>query len=98
LQFAAPETDRLELPYPCGHRAQYREQRSKSVLTVVGPARISRPYYLCPECHQGQFPVDAELNVIDMQTLPGVRRMLAMVGAEEPFKQGRQQMKTAGRF
>jgi hypothetical protein len=36
LQFAAPASDQRQLPCSCGHHAQYREQRSKPVLTVVG--------------------------------------------------------------
>jgi hypothetical protein len=54
---------------------------------------MSRPYYLCPHCHTGQFPADVELGVLNTEFSPGVRRMLALVGQEVPFRQGRQQMK-----
>src|SRR5437667_7580577 len=64
----------------------------KPVLTMLGPARILRPYYLCSRCHQGQFPADVELDVKDTEVSPGVRRMLAVVGADAPFEHGRQQM------
>jgi len=60
---------------------------------VLGPAQLSRPYYLCAQCHRGQFPADVELDVKETEVSPGVRRMLAMVGAEVPFDHGRQQMK-----
>ena len=93
LQYEAPTPDQRQLPCPCGHHAQYQELRSKPVLTVVGPARMMRPYYLCERCHQGQFPADVELDVKDTEVSPGVRRMLAVVGAEAPFDHGRQQMK-----
>jgi len=92
LQYETPAPDQRQLPCPCGHHAQYEELRSKSVLTVVGQVRISRPYYLCSQCHQGQFPADVELDVRNTELSPGVRRMLAVVGAAVPFKQGRQQM------
>lgn len=82
-----------QLPCRCGHHARYRELRSKPVLTMLGPARISRPYFLCSKCHQGQFPADVELDVEDTETSPGVRRMLALVGQEAPFDHGRRQMK-----
>jgi hypothetical protein len=36
-----------------------RELRSKPVLTAVGQVEVSRPYYLCPHCHNGQFSVGA---------------------------------------
>jgi uncharacterized protein UPF0236 len=63
------------------------------VLTILGPARISRPYYLCPHCHAGQFPADIELDIEDTEFSPGVRRMEALVGQEAPFEHGREQLK-----
>lgn len=67
--------------------------RSRPLLTAVGWARIDRPYYLCPECHHGQFPADVQLDVQKTDLSPGVRRMLAAVGSESPFAQAGQQMK-----
>jgi uncharacterized protein UPF0236 len=93
LQFPAPAADQRSLPCSCGHRAQYRELRSKPVLTALGPVQVSRPYYLCAHCHGGQFPADAELDIEDTEFSPGVRRMQAMVGQEVPFDHGRQQMR-----
>jgi hypothetical protein len=93
LQFPAPATEQRTLPCACGHRAHYRELRSKPVLTVVGKVEVSRPYYLCPHCHAGQFPADADLDIENADFSPGVRRMQAMVGQDAPFDHGRQQMK-----
>ena len=94
LQFAAPTAkEERAIACACGQRAQYRELRSKPVLTVVGQARVLRPYYLCPHCHQGQFPADAELDVVNTEFSPGVRRMHALVGQDAPFDRGREQMK-----
>ena len=93
LQFEAPAADQRQLPCPCGHHAQYQEVRSKPLLTIVGPARLSRPYYLCSQCHVGQFPVDAELDIENTEFSPGVRRMHALVGQQAPFDHGREQMK-----
>src|SRR5437660_3473537 len=58
LQFPVPEADQRNIACACGHQAHYRELRSKPVLTAVGPAEVSRPYYLCSHCHTGQFPAD----------------------------------------
>jgi hypothetical protein len=77
----------------CGQTAHYRELRSKPVLTAVGKVEVSRPYYLCRNCHAGQFPADVELDIENMESSPGVRRMQAAVGQAAPFDQGRQQMK-----
>jgi len=93
LQFPAPATEQRTLPCACGHQAAYRELRSKPVLTAVGSVKVSRPYYLCPHCHAGQFPADVELDIDHTDFSPGVRRMQAMVGQAAPFEHGRQQMK-----
>ena len=93
LQFEAPTADQGRLPCACGHQAQYQELRSRPVFTVVGWTRMNRPWYLCPRCHEGQFPVDAELDIENTDFSPGVRRMQAIVGQEVPFDHGRQQVK-----
>jgi hypothetical protein len=93
LRFPAPSADQRTLPCPCGHQAFYQELRSKPVLTAVGPVKVSRPYYLCAHCHNGQFPADVELDIENTESSPGVRRMQAAVGQEAPFDHGRQQMK-----
>ena len=92
LQFPAPPADQRHLPCSCGQRAHYRELRSRPVLTAVGKVEVSRPYYLCPHCHTGQFPADVELDIENTEFSPGVRRMQALVGQEAPFDHGRQQM------
>jgi hypothetical protein len=93
LHFPTPAADQRTLPCDCGQQAQYRELRSKPVLTAVGRVEVSRPYYLCPHCHAGQFPADVELDIENTGFSPGVRRMQAVVGQEAPFDHGRQQMK-----
>ena len=93
LQFAVPATEQRTIPCACGDQARYRELRSKPVLTAVGKAEVSRPYYLCPHCHAGQFPTDVELDIENTEFSPGVRRMQAAVGQDSPFDHGRQQMK-----
>ncbi len=93
LQFPAPAADQRTVACPCGHQAQYRELRSKPILTAVGRVEVSRPYYLCGHCHTGQFPADVELDIENTEFSPGVRRMHAVVGQEAPFDHGRQQMK-----
>jgi len=92
LQFPAPEEEQRNVPCSCGQQARYRELRSKPVLTAVGKAEVSRPYYLCPHCHTGQFPADVELDIENTEFSPAVRRMQALVGQEAPFDHGRQQM------
>jgi hypothetical protein len=81
-----------QTPCACGHAAHYHDTRPKQLLTALGPVRFQRSYYVCPHCHQGQSPRDRELDVAGMACSPGVRRMLAVVGSESSFEQGRQQL------
>jgi len=93
LQYQAPEPDQRTLACACGQKAQYRELRAKPILTAVGEAELRRPYYLCADCHQGQFPIDVELDVEKTEFSPGVRRMMARVGSEgSSFDCGREQL------
>lgn len=93
LQFQAPAADQRIVNCPCGQQAHYRELRSKPVLTVVGAVKVSRPYYLCTQCHRGQFPADIELDIANTEFSPGVRRMDALVSHAAPFDHGREQLK-----
>ena len=76
----------------CGQTARYHDRRPKQLLTVLGPLQIERAYYHCAHCRQGHSPRDRELDVEGMQCSPGVRRMLAVVGSESSFEQGRAQL------
>jgi hypothetical protein len=93
LQFPAPDPDQRSVACRCGQQAHYHELRTKPVLTVVGTVHIARPYYLCPHCHTGHFPADAELDIDKTEFSPGVRRMCALVGQDAPFEHGREQIK-----
>jgi hypothetical protein len=81
-----------QVPCGCGGSAHYRERRRKQLLTVLGRVETERPYYLCPDCHRGQSPRDQELDVEGTEYSPGVRRMMAVVGSETSFDQGREQL------
>jgi hypothetical protein len=93
LEFPIPRETERTRPCSCGQQAHYRELRSKTVLTALGPVEVSRPYYLCAPCGRGQFPIDVELDIENTEFSPGVRRMQVMVGHEAPFDHGREQMK-----
>lgn len=92
LRHHPPPREQRAVPCPCGQRARYRELRRKQILTAIGPVHLQRPYYVCAHCHKGQFPLDAQLDVEDTAFSPGVRRMLARVGHDGPFDQGRQHL------
>ena len=60
LRYDPPDADHRTIPCPCGHPAHFKELRSKTVLTVLGPVQRRRPYYLCADCSTGQYPADAD--------------------------------------
>jgi len=76
----------------CGQQARYHDHRPKQLLTVLGSLRFNRPYYVCRHCRKGQSPRDRELDVEAVSCSPGVRRMLAVVGSESSFDQGREHL------
>jgi len=93
LQYPEPDQDHRQLACPCGHTAQYVGLRTKTLVTALGPVELRRPYYRCARCGEGQFPVEEELDVSHTRKSPGVRRMLAALGYDAPFKRCSQQMK-----
>lgn len=92
LRYQPPGGEDRQIPCPCGQQAHYREMRSRRLLTAVGEVQFLRPWYLCPHCHNGQFPVDVMLDIDKTDLSPAVRRMLALVGSEAPFDHGRRQI------
>ena len=89
---AAPEECPRQVGCGCGQEANYHGRRPKQLLTVLGRVETERPYYVCAHCHQGQSPRDQELDVEGTEYSPGVRRMMAVVGSETSFEQGREQL------
>jgi hypothetical protein len=85
LRFSPPDDDHLTVPCSCGQETRFKELRTKTFLSIVGPVEVRRPYYLCSHCSKGQHPVDRELGVDGLESSPGVRRMEAVLGSEMPF-------------
>jgi hypothetical protein len=76
----------------CGRQARFHQMRPKQILTALGQIGIARAYYICNHCHQGHSPRDRQLGVEGTEYSPAVRRMMAIVGSECSFEQGRQQL------
>lgn len=68
-----------------GHQAELVGYRDKSIDTVLGRVSVRRAYYHCRACHRGVVPRDAQLGVAGVSLSPGLRRMVARVGATAPF-------------
>ena len=89
---SVPAAQTSPTPCACGHTAGYHDTRSRQLLTMLGPVEFQRGYFVCPQCRQGQSPRDRELDVEGTEFSPGVRRMMAAVGAEASFEQGCEQL------
>lgn len=87
-----PDGHPLRVACACGAEAHYHDHRSKLLLTAVGLVEFERAYYVCPHCQEGQSPRDRQLDVEGTHFSPAVRRMMAVVGSETSFDQGREQL------
>jgi hypothetical protein len=81
------------LPCEQGHHFEFKGYRDKEVLTVLGTVTLQRAYYYDPECEQGYCPKDKDLDIEETSFSPGVRRMMAKVGAYRPFGLGPEDLK-----
>src|SRR5450759_1869346 len=68
-----------------GHQASFVAYRDKNLDTVLGPVTLGRAYYHCSDCGVGVMPKDNELGVAGASLSPGLRAMVARVGAAAPF-------------
>jgi hypothetical protein len=76
-----------------GQMFEFKEYRDKEVLTVLGPVTVQRAYYYDQGCGEGFCPKDAALDIAETSFSPGVRRIMARVGAYRPFGLGHEDIK-----
>ena len=90
----ADQGDHRGTRIPCGsgHEAEFVDYRTKEVTTVLSAVDISRAYYHCPKCQEGTLPKDRDLDIENTSFSPGVRRMMARVGAKESFDDGKEDL------
>jgi len=85
-QLRLPCVPAPDLPCPCGGAATYQRQRPLQVQTLLGPLSLSRPYYLCAQCHHGFAPLDHELGMAAGCPSAGLTELLALLGAQFTFQ------------
>lgn len=80
----------------CGHRQRLVGERSKDLITLVGPVRVVRPYYQClpahvqeeaSGCSHGEAPADEVWGVHQRRTTAGVQRLISYVSARLTFEE-----------
>lgn len=70
----------------CGARMESHGDKTKTLVTVLGPVRFTRSLFQCPRCGNTRFPGDEELGVVDTSRSPGVQRLVARFASKEPFE------------
>ena len=78
------------IPCPCGGQAKYQFKREGTLLTILGQITYQRTYYLCPECHQGLYPLDQRLGLRPGRMSAELESLAGMTGVQLPFEQGSQ--------
>lgn len=72
----------------CGGQAHYQCRREGELLTLLGRVSYKRAYYLCPQCHQGTYPLDERLGLRPGQMSAELESLLGMTGALMTFAKG----------
>ena len=73
--------------------AQLKEYRNKTLQTVLGKVVVKRAYYYDKQTKTGCCPKDQELDIEGTSFSPGLRRIMARVGAYRPFGIGHDDIK-----
>lgn len=74
----------------CGGESEYVSYKKAKVKSVFGWASYRRAYYLCPQCHQGQKPLDRQLGLEPGQATSGLADLLGVAGVQTSFDEGSQ--------
>jgi hypothetical protein len=77
----------------CGQRMSSRGRRGKGLLTTLGRVPFARSFYQCEQCHQGRFPDDERLDIVQTTYSPGVRRLMARAGSQTQFEQAAEDLR-----
>ncbi len=69
----------------CRDDARCKGFRWRSALTLLGPIRLRRHYYLCPRCHAGVCPRDALLGLRAHDLTPAADEAVCLAGVQASF-------------
>ena len=73
----------------CGQAAEFHSHRPHTPLSLVGPVRYPRAYYLCRRCGQGPFPFDEAAGLTARNLTPALERVATLAGAvADSFEKG----------
>jgi hypothetical protein len=69
----------------CQESARFVEYRCKTIVSLVGELRLSRPYYHCGQCGRGNLPWDELLRLTAQRLTPAAQEITALAGTQESF-------------
>jgi hypothetical protein len=69
----------------CRQPAKFQRWQAKTVVSAVGPLRLTRAYYYCKHCGQGHCPWEAVLGLTRQDLTPGAAELASLLGAVAPF-------------
>jgi hypothetical protein len=81
-----PEETEETVPCRCGGTAGFERDRDGTSVTTFGQIEFTRAYYLCPECHEGTYPLDERLGVCAGGLSVALQESLALTGIHIPFE------------
>ncbi len=73
----------------CGGSAAFHSHRTHTSLSLVGPIRYRRAYYLCRGCGKGLFPFDRDAGLTTRDLTLALERVATLAGAvADSFEKG----------
>jgi len=73
----------------CGGAAEFHSHREHTSLSLVGPIRYRRAYYLCRVCGKGLFPFDRDAGMTARDLTPALERVATLAGTvADGFEKG----------
>jgi Uncharacterised protein family (UPF0236) len=74
----------------CARLLKARDPVRRTVETLVGSIQLERPYFYCPACHVGLYPLDEVLGVSPGRIQLDVQKAAAKVVTEVPYDEAQQ--------
>lgn len=73
----------------CDGAAEFHAHREHTSLSLVGPIRYRRAYYLCRVCGKGLFPFDRDAGMTARDLTPALERVATLAGTvADSFEKG----------
>jgi hypothetical protein len=72
----------------CGASTKYGNIKPLTLLSMLDPIQLKRPYYSCSACGHGTIPLDQTLGIGPGGLTPALEEAVSMLGGCVPFELG----------